>query len=535
MKSVINNIPFFILLFILLIAELIIWPFGEFPLNDDFAYARSVFIWDQTNMFQLGSWPAMTLFSHALLGLLFVKVFGFSYVALRLANMALCLVTLFVLNKYFKKSQTPRMAAILCAIIVFNPYYLNLFNSFMTDLTFVNFTILGFYFLNEYFKTGKIFQLVLFSLFGLLAILVRQLGVALFIAFLLVETVRYFRFKEIRRVYLAIFSMILSLVMVYVYESFLVQQLNENAAYKGIFFRRPESIFNGDLLWQIISKALLLLKFAGSFFVLILPFYWDWFKNRWQESNKFYVALNLLMGTLLFIFINHQPITGHLVINFGLGVESTIDRLYIGSNTDAGAHNVLYYALMMVFSVGYFFGLLFFSVIDWSKVVYLNSSVLFLMIAVFLYFVLIGIAETSFDRYCLFPAVMIILAIVHLKVTSNRMIIKTSFFVGIILASYSVLGNKDYFSKARKKEEIARELALKEGVASDQICIDAEHQLWDGTLNDYNWVNWDHFNEKKFIISRGLIDGFQIYKRYPFQKFMPYEKDTLFVLKNSRE
>lgn len=533
MKGIHNNISFFILLLILLIAEFIIYPIGEFPLNDDFAYARSVFVWNETGSFQLGSWPAMTLFSHSLLGLFFVKLFGYSFIVLRFSNMLLCLIVLFVLFNYFKKYQSSNIAAFICGVIFFNPYYVNLFNSFMTDLTFMNFTILGFYFLNEYFKSGKIFQIILFLLFGLLAVLVRQFGIVLFLAFLMVEIIRFLRVREARRVFIAIICTVISLFTLYVFEGILVKQLSNNAAYKGIFFMRAEVPLTGNLVWQILSKAQLLLKFAGSFLVLILPLYWDWFRIRLFSSNKLRVALIFIIGTVLFFFLNHQPITGHLVINFGLGVESTIDRLYIGNNTEAGIHNGLYYALMFLFSLGYFFGLLFISVINWKKIILINNSVLFLTIAVLLYFIIIGVAETSFDRYCLFPALLMILALMQLKVTPNKIVLRNCMFVGIIIASYSVFGSKDYFIKARKKDEIAKELILQENITLSQLGVDAEHQLWDGTINDYNWVNWDHFTEKQFIISRGEIDGFKIYKKYPFQKFMPYEMDTLYVLKNT--
>ena len=152
------------MLFVFAVAEFIIRPIGEFALNDDFAYARSVYFWDKTGVFEIGNWPAMSLFSHALLGFGFVKIFGFSFTVLRFANMALSLASLFYLYRFVLKYHSSTISALICGFIVFNPYYMNLFNSYMTDLTFCNFSFLAFYFLNAYYESKKNHKLILFQL-----------------------------------------------------------------------------------------------------------------------------------------------------------------------------------------------------------------------------------------------------------------------------------------------------------------------------------------------------------------------------------
>ncbi|MFO0356393.1 MAG: hypothetical protein ACK50A_05515 [Sphingobacteriaceae bacterium] len=121
-------LPFLLLIIVIFFTEWFISPFGDFSLNDDWAYAKSVYHWHQSGEFSIGVWPAMSLWSHALLGLSFVKLFGYSLSVLRLANMSLCLITLFFIYRYFCKSNKPALSALVCLFIVFNPYYLNLFN-----------------------------------------------------------------------------------------------------------------------------------------------------------------------------------------------------------------------------------------------------------------------------------------------------------------------------------------------------------------------------------------------------------------------
>ena len=103
--------PFFILLFVVFIVELFINPIGDFALNDDWAYGKSVYHFNKYNEFVIGLWPAMSLYSHALLGLVFVKLFGFSFTVLRFANMFLCLITLFHLYNFFCKKNKNKWAS----------------------------------------------------------------------------------------------------------------------------------------------------------------------------------------------------------------------------------------------------------------------------------------------------------------------------------------------------------------------------------------------------------------------------------------
>ncbi len=101
------------------------------------------------------------------------------------------------------------------------------------------------------------------------------------------------------------------------------------------------------------------------------------------------------------------------------------------------------------------------------------------------------------------------------------------------MASYSVLATKDYFTAARLKKNIRTELIKKMIVKDFELGSSAEHQLWDMSIDEVNWVNWDHFNDKKYLITRGGLNGFKVYKKYPFLRFMPVYTDTFFVLKRN--
>lgn len=96
-----KHLNIFILLIIFLIVEVIINPIGEFCLNDDWVYAASVKTLLSKGVFEIGSWPAMTLYAHVLWGFVFVKLFGFSFTVLRFSILVLSFVTLCITERLF--------------------------------------------------------------------------------------------------------------------------------------------------------------------------------------------------------------------------------------------------------------------------------------------------------------------------------------------------------------------------------------------------------------------------------------------------
>ena len=61
-----------------LVLIIVINPLGDFPINDDWAYARSVLLLVEGGEFRLLDWGAMTLISQVAWGAIWVKLFGFS-------------------------------------------------------------------------------------------------------------------------------------------------------------------------------------------------------------------------------------------------------------------------------------------------------------------------------------------------------------------------------------------------------------------------------------------------------------------------
>ncbi len=524
--------PFILVLLALCIAECIIHPIGEFALNDDFAYARSVYIWDKTGVFQIGAWPAMSLFSHSLLGLIFAKLFGFSYVVLRFSNMALCVFTLFFIYKFFLVYRGSSVAGLVCALIVFNPYYMNIFNSFMTDLTFFNYSFLAFYFLHSYFISRNYLNLLPFFLFTILSILARQFGVLLLFAFVAVSLIEFIKSRQALQLLTSTALMLIGFLILFYFEK-KVFNVQEGHNYQGLFVSGSHLKVDTSLGWNVFEKTVLFLKFCGSFFILFLVLYFPALKNRVLASSKIQVFIGMLLFIISLFIVNHKEITGHLVINFGLGIESTVDRLYIGTNISHGSNNFLFYGLMSLFIAGYLLFGLWFSSGRINGFFLLPPQKQFIILLTIGYFLLLGIAETAFDRYCLFAGIFLVIYLMMGELIVSKQSVFISVFLLVLIGSFSVLATKDYFTAARLKEKIRIELTTNYGVKDFELNPGAEHLFWDKSEKEFDWISWDHFNDKMYLTTRGPLQNFTVFKAYTYKRYLPPCIDTFYVLKKN--
>jgi hypothetical protein len=114
---------------------LIVRPWGDFPLNDDWQYARVTKALAETGRFQLDVKIAPSLVAQAYLAAPFVRLFGFSHTLLRLLTMALALVLLRAIDRILTFGGASRPVRLLgSTLLIVNPIFLNVALSFMTEI-----------------------------------------------------------------------------------------------------------------------------------------------------------------------------------------------------------------------------------------------------------------------------------------------------------------------------------------------------------------------------------------------------------------
>jgi Dolichyl-phosphate-mannose-protein mannosyltransferase len=179
---------------LMLAIMLIISPVGEFPLNDDWIYTKTVQHLLQTGQYHAHPYLNATLIVQSYWGALFCKLFGFSFTTLRFSTLLLGILNAWGVARCGLALGLSRSWALLCGIIIMtNPIVLGLSYSFMTDVPFLTLsTLSGLCFLKALRKLSP--GLVFWgSLLGVAAFFVRQFGVLVPVAFALTLAILRFR------------------------------------------------------------------------------------------------------------------------------------------------------------------------------------------------------------------------------------------------------------------------------------------------------------------------------------------------------
>jgi hypothetical protein len=113
----------------------LIEPRGEFPLNDDWAYAQSVLWLLAEHRIRLSDWIAMNLLPQTLVGGATAALFGFSFSALRHLTQGVALLASLAMLWVFRAAGlTPAQGMLAAIAAVTTPWWLSLANSYMSDI-----------------------------------------------------------------------------------------------------------------------------------------------------------------------------------------------------------------------------------------------------------------------------------------------------------------------------------------------------------------------------------------------------------------
>ena len=165
---------------------------GDFPLNDDWSYARTVQRLAETGVYAPGGWTSMPLLANVAWGALFCLPAGFSHEALRLSTVvagAAMGYGSYVLARDLGWRRGP--AAVAMATVLFNPLTVVSSASFMTDVPSAAAVVWAAVFFARAIRQPEGAAWLWATVFSVVATLSRQTGLALPLAFGLVLVVRH--------------------------------------------------------------------------------------------------------------------------------------------------------------------------------------------------------------------------------------------------------------------------------------------------------------------------------------------------------
>lgn len=173
----------------------IVHPSGDFPLNDDWIYAKEVQGLLASGRYTSHPFGAPTAVAQIYWGALFCKVFGFSFVVLRASTLVLSVIASWAVARTALAYGAPRKAALLCgALLWMNPIVLNLSYTFMTDVPFLCACALSGLFYVRALERPSAWNVFWGTFLCVIASFVRQYGVLVGAAY--VVAAGYFRFRR---------------------------------------------------------------------------------------------------------------------------------------------------------------------------------------------------------------------------------------------------------------------------------------------------------------------------------------------------
>lgn len=508
-----------VILIIWLLLILIINPIGDFPLNDDWCYGKSVKTLTEEGYLKLYNWGEMTLVGHVYWGYFFTKIFGFSFTVLRWSTLVMGFFTLIGIYELCKLANLSRwviwVAVLLCMM---NPIFLSLSFSFMTDIPFYCVTIWAFYFFAKALQTNEWTPIIFAILFCCWTFLIRQLAwvfpVVWFITVLLVKK------RTLQNILKAIAPLVVlflfSLVFNYIMESNDLLQQRYNSKFNLLISNIVN--VNFSIVMDSISYFCRSMAYLGF---LLLPIHLLYFKRYVFRTHFVLIAFwTVFVAYFLLKTGRALPSLDNIWIDFGVGPTTLQDHAgNFTTSPDPRAPKLLWQIITII---GVFSSVtliahirrLFFVTYKKIKV---SSLVVFAFIFSIVYlapFLIVGV----YDRYLLplFPIVIVFLGTNSSIKPTKRLQYITYGYIALFTL-FSVCAVHDHLSWNRVRWQALDELT--ETIPKNQIQGGVEYVTWNFFSEDQEkW--WENVTPVYTLVFKPSKDQ-KIIQEYTYDRWLP--------------
>lgn len=533
MLSRINKYPVPFVILALLLVEFIINPIGEFPLNDDWAYSKTILNYLHTNSIKLNDWQAVPLVPQLFLGILVTKTFGFSFTALRFISIVSLTITIVFFNKilsFFNFSAQKKLIAL--SLFAFNPLTISLCNTFLPDVFTLFLVVLATYYLIRILQEYTHLHYILFCLFAFLATLNRQTSIVLPIAFAILYII-----KKTISVKTTVMAVLPTAVCIGSLIGFPILCKHLGTLPLNYQLQLPHivnSIIHPSLntikstIYYLVTSTLLL----GLF---MLPLTLANYKEHLitlKESILFKTILFIYIVIIcikLFIFHNYLPFVGNMFYPYGVGpiIMTGIETQYI---LPVSTIAKILWALLNILGA-----LSFSCVINLILTKLRNNIASPLLLILFISYLTPLCFSYVNDRYLLLLLPFFVLA--YLQSTdfkASRVLITCGITACIIISTATT---HDYLSLNRARWQATYELVNTQHISPTNIDGGFEVNGWysDGFKN-YNPLHtgrWWWVNNDTYVISPMPLNGYSIQESIPLNSCISFRFQNLYILKRN--
>jgi hypothetical protein len=538
-------------------------PLGNFPLNDDWVYARAVQSILQKGYLDLSTGhTAANLFSQAYWGALFCLPFGFSFTALRFSTLTLGLVGVLATYGLLREAKANQLFSLLGTLLVaLNPVYFGLSNTFMTDVPFFAVAALSLYFLISGLGRNSRAEIIVGILLSYIALLIRQLGLAIPLAFSCAYLVK--KGLGIQNIIKALLPALLGFFIQIAYQNWLeatgrispLLSMQAKDTIQTILFKN----LNLGYIYRVADNTGAALVYLGLFtFPLIIilfikklkeiPFLWQKFLTLFGFSIFFILVMRRLISQNRLMPI----ISDNILSAFGLGPLTLHDTYFLRLNHPVipGILKITWIAMTAIGIIGAAILLyyLFFSLQQlFHKHQQLQAtSPKFLRVlivsSIFIYFFPLGLQKFYFmDRYLiLLLPLLLMLVIVSTpgisQLTLSLRSISIIFMVMLIYGGFTVGATHDYLSWNQTRWQALNSLVQESHISPRYIDGGYEFDGWYLYSRNYKaqtGKSWWWVDKDDYVISFGSLAGYRDLKRYPVRRWLPFGPEAIFVLQKS--
>jgi 4-amino-4-deoxy-L-arabinose transferase-like glycosyltransferase len=503
-------------------------PVGDFPLNDDWSYGQAVHSLVSSREYRLTNWTSMPLLTQVLWGALFSLPAGFSFTALRFSTLLLSLAALLCLLLLVRSRGERLFPALLAPLLLlFNPVYLDLSHTFMTDVPFIAFTLGSLLLLVRGTEERSRFLLGLGMCLALLATLLRQTGVLIPIAF----GIGYLSSRgiNVRRTLLTVCFLALTVIPLIAYTAWLSSTGQLPTGFHAQW-DQISSVFASGLPGigkQIVSSLLTTYVYLGLF---TLPFGLFFVSG---SSRKRLLTFALASAVLLAATrLLHVGLPGNILSDRGVGPFTLAhsDRFTVFSGTAVST-----VVLGLLALVG---GALLLEMLTRS----LRSVRSSMSSAVSLSFAGLCLASISFvsqfDRYMLLhlPLLLVPASFELRRHPPTKPALTAAFAATLVYAVFSVSAVHDYMAWNRTRWLATRYVTNDLGVPPERIDGGFEFnglytysEAYVRTPSKSPW--W--VKDDEYVIAFDVLPGYEALKSYTVKSWIPAGIKHIYVLKRA--
>ena len=543
-----NWFPWVALLLVWGVIIVVVDPRGEFMVNDDWAFVRSLEAFRSTGSIMVTGWgppgapggPALLV--HLLLGDLFSRIFGFSLTTLRIAVLTMGILGSFGLMLLLRLAKVPPWLALLGTLtVVGNPLFLSECFTYMTDITFASLAVFAVLLLYLGAKKSSLAWIIAGLVMVLAAILTRQIGVVILLAFLVTCWVHPHgaSLGRARLFFLGLAFVVLPWIA---YEALLAHlgssPLTEHQVIHDIFkFPREKGFL--DYSFFIFSSLFCFGLGYSAFFVS--PILTGRLILSWRSKYFRYLLLVFALSVVLFeiaILTNliHPPMIffGNIIYNFGIGPILLKDTYILGIPRLAVISRAAYYGLVSgaALALGVMLTLFLAYVRQWFQTGFAtedrdNAFLLSLvLLAAFFYF---GIITFTYfhDRYLIPVLVFLVIWLIIDRSTSpggaeTLWKIVPGFVMVICLGVWSTCHVHD-FMEMKRGQKRAQDYALQR-LHVNPCCMDGgfEFNGYYCYRNDFQppqGLSWWWVSREDYLITLGPLPGYRVIQTFPVQRY----------------